>query len=95
MDNYQRAAGALDKKLEDLAHRIVDLMPDRIDGASLQQLAVTLGITIEKMRLLREQSTTNVSSSQKIEYERLRQLGYEELLQLHRQTLSAQAAGNN
>jgi transposase-like protein len=48
---------ALDRKLEDLAHRLVDALPGKIDRATLAQAAVALGIAIEKMRLLREQAT--------------------------------------
>jgi transposase-like protein len=51
-------AGKLADKLEAIAHRIADVMPGKIEASSLPQLAVSLGITIEKMRLLREQATS-------------------------------------
>jgi transposase-like protein len=45
------------EKLEELAHKVVDLMPSKLEAATLSQCAVALGIIIDKMRLLREEST--------------------------------------
>lgn len=44
-------------RLEAMAHDLVDVMPDKLAEASLQQIALTLGIAVDKMRLLREQAT--------------------------------------
>jgi transposase-like protein len=51
------ACASLATKLEAIAHRIADVIPGKIESASLQQLSVSLGIAIEKMRLLRGQAT--------------------------------------
>lgn len=40
-------------RLEALAHQIVDALPEKFDAASAQQLATTLGITVDKMQILR------------------------------------------
>ena len=47
----------LSAELEDLAYKIVGVMPDKLDSASLQQLATSLGITIDKMQLLQGKPT--------------------------------------
>lgn len=44
-------------KLEDVAHKLVDALPSKLSEANLQQVATSLGITIDKLRLLREEST--------------------------------------
>src|SRR5690625_3701249 len=44
-------------KLEHVAHKLVDAMPEKLSEATLQQVATSLGITIDKLRLLREEST--------------------------------------
>src|SRR5262245_27687368 len=46
---------ALADRLEDLAHRLLDLMPDKIGAANLQHCAVALGIAIDKLLRLRGQ----------------------------------------
>ena len=50
----------LDAKLERNAHFFAEAMglPEKIAEATLAQLATALGVTIEKMRLLREQATS-------------------------------------
>lgn len=40
-------------RLETLAHQIVDRLPEKFDDATAQQLATTLGITVDKMQILR------------------------------------------
>jgi hypothetical protein len=47
--------GDLAAKLEDVAHTIVEAMPGKVAKATLSQSAVALGITIDKVRLLRGQ----------------------------------------
>ena len=57
-------------RLEDLAHLITDTMPNKLADADLQKLATSLGITIDKMRLLREQATSisqNLTDEQRVE----------------------------
>lgn len=44
-------------ELEKVAYILVGAMPDKIDEATLQQVATSLGITIDKMQLLRGQPT--------------------------------------
>lgn len=95
VDAYERAAGQLDEKLESIAHRLADLIPGKIDGASLQQCAVSLGIAIEKMRLLREQTTSNSGGSFRFEFEQLSKLPYDELLRIHRSTLGTTGGDRN
>src|SRR5690606_19482232 len=43
--------------IEELAHRIVEVMPDRVHDANFQHLAVALGIAVDKLRLLRGEAT--------------------------------------
>ena len=45
---------ALADRLEELAGRLLDAMPGKIAGASLIQLAVAVGIIIDKMVMLRQ-----------------------------------------
>lgn len=45
-------------KLEDVAHRLADAMPAKIQAAGLQQVAVSLGISVEKARLLKGEPTS-------------------------------------
>lgn len=47
--------------LEALARKLVQAMPDKAKDASLQQIAVSLGIAVDKMLLLRGEPTVNVS----------------------------------
>lgn len=44
--------GDLRDRLEEIAHRIVDVIPDKLQSASVQQLATTLGIVVDKMQIL-------------------------------------------
>lgn len=43
--------------LEEIAQNLVDAMPGKITAANLQQVATSLGITIDKMQLLRGKPT--------------------------------------
>jgi hypothetical protein len=45
-------------RLEGLAHRLLDAIPARLPDADLKQLSVSLGIAVDKMRLLRGQPTS-------------------------------------
>ncbi len=45
-------------RLEDLAHQLANAIPGKIPTADLKQLSVSLGIAVDKMRLLREQPTS-------------------------------------
>lgn len=56
-----RAEGKTDElanELEEAAFKILSFMPARMESASLQQLAVCLGITVDKMQILRNRPTT-------------------------------------
>lgn len=58
----QEKKESLADKLEGIAYKLADAMPDKIEEATLQQIATSIGITIDKMRLLREEPT-NISKS--------------------------------
>jgi transposase-like protein len=49
--------GELADRLEELAHLLVEAIPNKIDEASLQQVATSLGIAVDKMQLLRSKPT--------------------------------------
>ena len=53
---------SLSAKLEDAANKMVDAMPEKIEGASLRDLGATLAQVIDKMRLLREEPTAITES---------------------------------
>ncbi len=61
-------------KLELVAHKLADAMDGKIADASLQQVATSFAITIDKMRLLREQSTS-ITGKQLSDAERMARLG--------------------
>jgi len=46
---------ALSDRLEEIVHRILDVIPEALDSAPLNQLAVALGISIDKRLLLQGQ----------------------------------------
>ena len=48
----------LASRLEEIAHSLVDAIPGKVGDADLGKIATTLGISIDKMRLLREQPTS-------------------------------------
>jgi len=54
----QQKRQELADRLEGLAHRLVDAIPGKIADSDLKQLSVSLGIAVDKMRLLREQPTS-------------------------------------
>ena len=45
-------------RLEQIAHDLLDQVPDKYGDANLQQAMTSVAIAIDKMRLLREQPTT-------------------------------------
>jgi hypothetical protein len=49
---------ALDIKAEEVAHRLIDAAPGKIEDATLTGTMTSFGIAVDKMRLLREQSTS-------------------------------------
>lgn len=50
--------GNLADRLESLAHQLIDAAPGKIPDAALSQVSMSLGIAVDKMRLLREQPTS-------------------------------------
>lgn len=44
-------------RLEAIAHKIIDTLPSKMEEAKLGELATALGIAVDKMRLLRGEST--------------------------------------
>lgn len=72
-ENGAVAAIAADKKkgladeLETIAYKLVDAMPEKIAQATLQQLATSLGITIDKMQLLQGKPTERSETRATIE----------------------------
>jgi transposase-like protein len=56
-DIRQEKKGALADRLEEIAHTLVDAIPNKVSDADLREVSTSLGITIDKMRLLREQPT--------------------------------------
>jgi hypothetical protein len=57
-------------RLEAIAHALVDAIPGKVKDADLARIATSLGITIDKMRLLREQPTAitaNLSDDERAE----------------------------
>src|SRR5215472_2357339 len=47
----------LSAKLENVAHQVLDELPDKIEEASLVDLGATLGLIIDRMKLMREGPT--------------------------------------
>jgi hypothetical protein len=54
--------GQLSSKMEDIAWQLAEAIPDKINNAPLSQTMISLGIAIDKMRLLREESTSITES---------------------------------
>jgi transposase-like protein len=46
-------------ELEGIAYKLAKAIPDKIEEATLQQVTTSLGITIDKMQLLRGEATDN------------------------------------
>lgn len=44
-------------RLEELAHKLIDAIPGKIEKAKMQEVSVSAGIALDKMRLLRDQPT--------------------------------------
>lgn len=53
----QQTKKALANELEALAYKLIEAMPEKLEGANLQQASVALGIVVEKMQLLRGDPT--------------------------------------
>jgi hypothetical protein len=47
----------LSARLEEIAHQLVDAIPEKIKAASLRDVGAALSLVIDKMRLLREEPT--------------------------------------
>jgi transposase-like protein len=62
------ACSALADKLEEIANNLADVIPGKVEKANLQQCMVSLGIAVEKVRLLREQSTQNLAQSVRVSF---------------------------
>ena len=56
----EKVREAMADRLEALAHKAIDQANDQMHKASASQAAVVVGIAVEKMRLLRDQSTSNL-----------------------------------
>lgn len=54
-------------ELEAIALKLVAVMPDKIQAATLQQIATSLGITVDKMQLLRGKATERIDTTASIE----------------------------
>jgi transposase-like protein len=57
LEKYGVVRDALAARLEEVAHRIIDVLPEKIEAAPVRDLSATLGLIIDKMRLLREEPT--------------------------------------
>jgi hypothetical protein len=57
---------SLADRLEALAHTLIDALPGKVTDASLQQAATSLGIAVDKMRLLRGEPTSIQESRQEL-----------------------------
>jgi hypothetical protein len=79
----------LSEKLEDVAHKIIDAIPGKLDGASLKDLGTTLAQVIDKMRLLREEPTAikQITSGRREMLERLIERTLEEFPTMSRQAV--------
>ena len=55
-----KARENLADRYEDLIHKVLDVAPGKIEAASFAALLTGAGIATDKMRLLREQSTSNL-----------------------------------
>lgn len=54
----------LSAKLEAIAHRCADLIPEKLEGASLRDLVGALHIAVDKMRILRGDPTVITETRQ-------------------------------
>lgn len=62
----QEKKQSLADRLEALAHTLIDVMPEKAADASLQQVATSFGIAVDKMRLLRGEPTSIEESRQEL-----------------------------
>lgn len=53
----QEKKAELSERLAEVAHKLVDAIPGKVSDATLQQVATSLGITIDKMQLLKGEPT--------------------------------------
>lgn len=60
---YEVRKSELADKLEAWASQLIDIMPERLQTANLVAMSTSLGIAIDKMRLLRNESTSNTSTT--------------------------------
>lgn len=65
---------ALSDQLEAVAFQLAEAIPGKIGKASLQQVAVALGITVEKMLLLRESKPNETTLTDEQRLQRLLEL---------------------
>jgi hypothetical protein len=56
--NGDQKKGNMADALEAVAWKLIEVMPTKVSKATLSQVATSLGIAIDKMRLLREQATS-------------------------------------
>lgn len=54
----EKKKGELADRLKEIAHEIIDGMPDKISEASLRDSGVTLGIVLDKLQLLSGAATS-------------------------------------
>lgn len=66
----QEKRGALAERLEEIAHKIVDILPDKLQDATLQQCATSLGIIVDKRQLLMGKPTGIVDDASLTDLER-------------------------
>jgi transposase-like protein len=83
-----RAGVSLAEKLDGLAHKLADAMPDKIPDATLSQTAVSLGVAIDKARLLRGEATSINDTRQRLSLEDFRKLPRDEQLRVYREALA-------
>lgn len=63
--------GEIADRLEDLVHMLIDAIPGKIGDANMQSVATSLGIAIDKMRLLRGEPNTITQSQHTSREERV------------------------
>lgn len=67
------ARASLSERLSDVAHQLLDVIPDKLTDANLREIAVTLGIAIDKAQLLtgnptsREEVLSGLSDAERAE----------------------------
>jgi hypothetical protein len=61
------ARDALSARLENVAHQVLDELPDKIEPAPLRDLGTTLGLMIDRMKLLRKEPTVMTESVERRE----------------------------